>query len=440
MGSGGTNTVIHNPFVVPEEGTLHFNLHAPEKPKGNLRILMKRPQDNMFQTLTDISLNEAEGTPGEYGRDLKRVDYGFSGFETFQVDIPAKYRRGAGLALLKFEFNPVGSATIYLDDIAFKSPHLKFGNPSEAKFNPDAPNFNNLLLEKPQYALSYNSGELRPNWASWQVNKSWISNDRNRPDVFIADPQLPAGITKVDGSYYEDEGGDSLGYDRGQMAPARDRSRNKKDKMATFLGTNIVPQSVDNNRFFPSEPTDNIIHASAWNNIENYVTKLVNNGNELYVAAGSAGTNWEPQKQSNVFDELRDLYTDSETFQERGIHIPEWTWKAILVLDTPGLDVQDVIDNPSRAKTYAFITPNVAEPFEDWNKKTIPHPLNPLLSEDRGDITTKREWRSPETWQVSVNELETILKDSYSTPLDFISQIPDSIGNNLKNNKGPINI
>ncbi len=61
--------------------------------------------------------------------------------------------------------------------IAPANIHLKYGNPSNA----NSKDTNNYLLEKPQYALSYNCKTGIPNWVSWQLDRSWLGSvDRER--------------------------------------------------------------------------------------------------------------------------------------------------------------------------------------------------------------------------------------------------------------------
>ena len=146
------------------------------------------------------------------------------------------------------------------------SVHLSLGNPSGA--NTNSPN--NYLMIKPQYALSYSRDKGIPNWVSWQLNKSWIGNV-DRSNDFRPDPKLPNGWYRVTGSEYR-----RSGYDRGHMTPSGDRTRNKQDNSATFLMTNILPQSPNNNRDY-------------WRELEEKSRDLVEQGNELYIVAGAYG-------------------------------------------------------------------------------------------------------------------------------------------------------
>ncbi|MGK7897864.1 MAG: DNA/RNA non-specific endonuclease [Xenococcus sp. (in: cyanobacteria)] len=108
--------------------------------------------------------------------------------------------------------------------------HLKYGNPSDANLK----DTNNYLLEKPQYALSYNCKTGTANWVSWQLNRSWLGNVE-RSDDFRPDPELPDNCYAVRPTDYR-----GSGYDRGHLAPSGDRTRKQSDNSARHLSSNCT--------------------------------------------------------------------------------------------------------------------------------------------------------------------------------------------------------
>ena len=96
--------------------------------------------------------------------------------------------------------------------IANGNIHLKYGNPSKA----NSKDINNYLLERPQYALSYNCKTGIPNWVSWQLNRSWLGSV-DRSDDFRPDGDLPNGCYAVRPNDYR-----GSGYDRGHLTPSGD--------------------------------------------------------------------------------------------------------------------------------------------------------------------------------------------------------------------------
>jgi endonuclease G, mitochondrial len=176
--------------------------------------------------------------------------------------------------------------------------HLTMGNPSGAATSAD-----NFLLVKPQYALSYNASRGIPNWVSWQLNQSWLG-PIDRQNDFRPDDSLPSNFYQVTPSDYT-----GSGYDRGHQAPSGDRTNNAETNSATFLMTNMIPQTADLNR-------------GPWERLESYSRELVNQGKELYIIAGVEGK--------------------KETLAGGRITVPARNWKVIVVLDRPGLSIAGV--------------------------------------------------------------------------------------------------
>ncbi len=173
--------------------------------------------------------------------------------------------------------------------------HLALGNPSNA--TTDVNNFTNYLLSKTQYALSYHRDNRTSNWASWNLEIS----DRGsapRQDDFREDTTLPAGWFRVPSNSFGTVDGTS--YDRGHMCPSADRTDTVANNSATFLMTNMMVQSSDNNQ-------------GPWNNLEQYTRDQLQSGaNEIYVICGPAGS--------------------KRTHPVNGMVIPTRTWKIIVIL------------------------------------------------------------------------------------------------------------
>src|SRR5947209_7201230 len=121
-----------------------------------------------------------------------------------------------------------------------ENEHLVMGNPSGATADKGKPD--NYLVKKRQYALSYNNSAGTANWASWHLGKKW-RGDIHRKDPFAPDTSLPEGFLVVRPNDYR-----GSGFDRGHLCPAADRSASREDNDATFLMSNMVPQSPDSNR------------------------------------------------------------------------------------------------------------------------------------------------------------------------------------------------
>ncbi|HYE84803.1 MAG TPA: DNA/RNA non-specific endonuclease, partial [Vicinamibacterales bacterium] len=214
-----------------------------------------------------------------------------------------------------------GSAPPYLSDV-----HLTFGNPTGATADPSQPH--NFLMEKPEFALSYNRDLGRPNWVSWHLTTEWYGS-LARVDTFRADPQVPP-------DWYRVQGFDFLGsgFDRGHMVPNADRDIETSIPInqATYLMTNMVAQAPGNNQ-------------GPWADLESYLRTLSDAGSELYVVAGPDGVGG-----------IGSLGGVTTTIASGRVTVPSSTWKAVLVLPA------EIGDDVSRAtcatRSIAVIMPN----------------------------------------------------------------------------------
>lgn len=201
--------------------------------------------------------------------------------------------------------------------------HLIMGNPSGATTS--TANSNNYLMEKSQYALSYNNSRRTANWVSWQLNSSWLGS-APRQDDFRADTTLPSGWYRVTSSDYT-----GSGFDRGHLTPSADRTNTIANNSATFLMTNIVPQAPDNNQGY-------------WAQLESYERSVVTSqGKELYIIAGGYGQGGTSSNGSR------------STISGAGIVVPSRLYK-IIVITNPGTGAGGV--NTS-TRVIAIDTPNV---------------------------------------------------------------------------------
>jgi endonuclease G len=201
--------------------------------------------------------------------------------------------------------------------------HLTMGNPSNATVNTGQPT--NYLLDKPQYAVSYNRDLGRPNWVSWHLSSNWIGSTARQND-FRNDTTLPAGWYQVLGTDYS-----GSGFDRGHNCPSGDRTNTVADNSATFLMTNMLPQAPDNNQ-------------GPWEAMESYCRTLVSSGNELYIVAGGSGSGGTGSNGA------------ATTIAGGHVGVPSQTWKVIIVL--PNASGNDVGRVTTSTRTIAVIMPN----------------------------------------------------------------------------------
>lgn len=214
---------------------------------------------------------------------------------------------GVALLVVISAWYDVGRTQPRTDTVVPPAParHLVFGNPSHATTNPsDADNF---LLAKPQFVLSYHNTHGTPNWVSWHLKKSDIGKVE-RQDTFRPDPELPRQFKHVLPNDYV-----GSGFDRGHMCNSKDRTQTEADNSATFVMTNMVPQTPDLNR-------------GPWEKLESYARTLVGSGRELSMIAGCSGARTTLRRANTV-------------------QVPESCWKVIAVLPRGGNTVAHVESN-----------------------------------------------------------------------------------------------
>lgn len=208
---------------------------------------------------------------------------------------------------------------------------MPLGNPSGAVA--DAVNSRtNYLVQRHQYAMSYNDDTRQANWVSWSFSTGDFASG-GRGNNWAMDTNLPATFTWISTNSFP-------GYDRGHMCPSADRSSDPADNDATFLMSNIIPQASNNNQ-------------GLWNDFEVYCRSLANDGSEVLVVSGPSS------------------FTGS--LLPNGMAIPGMVWKVAVVVPqaTSPLPAHQRIT--SAARVLAIVTPNQNTGLLPWQSylKTV---------------------------------------------------------------------
>ena len=203
------------------------------------------------------------------------------------------------------------------------SVHLTMGNPSAAGSDPS-----NYLMEKPEFAVSYNRDLGWPNWVSWHLSDEWIGT-LTRVDTFRPDPQVPPEWYRVQSFDFS-----GSGFDRGHMTPNADRDKETSIPInqATFLMSNMVAQAPGNNQ-------------GPWASFEGFLRTLVEQQDELYIVSGPTGVGGTGS-----------LGGVTTTLADGHVTVPSSTWKVALVL--PKDDGDDLSRVDCSTRTIAVIMPN----------------------------------------------------------------------------------
>jgi endonuclease G len=157
-------------------------------------------------------------------------------------------------------------------------------------------------------------------WVAYYLSEQNLQGNQRRTDDFRPDPELPVGQRSELTDYR------NSGYDRGHMAPAAAFKRSREAMSATFLLSNMSPQTPALNR-------------NIWRILEEQVRQMVNENSEGWIFTG------------NVFmDEDSQSVTCDSFIGENRVAIPTHCFKAILLRDETG-----------NFTMYAFLMPNVCE-------------------------------------------------------------------------------
>jgi len=246
---------------------------------------------------------------------------------------------------------------------AESSIHLLLGNPSMAVAETRDPD--NYLMQKPYFSLSYNRTAGTPNWVSWCLQKSDFGPG-DRVD-FYPDTTLPPAFKRIVPRDYTNSG-----FDRGHMCPRSDRTATQEMAKATFVMTNIAPQSPHLNQ-------------RGWNDLEEYSRDLVRKGSVLYIIAGIQGVGGEGSMGR------------AETIGMGKVSVPANCWKVIAVVENGTGTAVDLGRVGPTTRAIAIIMPNDQSIGHNWPK-----------------------------YRVSVKEVENL------TGYTFFSTVPAAIADSIK--------
>lgn len=220
--------------------------------------------------------------------------------------------------------------------------HLALGNPSGAVHDPQRPNPADFLMVKDQFALSYDSRRGIPNWVSYRLRRTDMGRAPRGP--FYPDPDLPRSFYAVKPFDYQFG---RTGMTRGHMCPSSHRNRTEADARATFVMTNMVPQTEE-------------LNAGAWNELEIWCRDMAFDRRwEMYIVCGPLGAGGRSVK--GLF----------KTLAGGKLVVPAACWKVVLVLDAKGRDPLARVSRKSLL--FGVIMPNDRTPERsDWRDYLVP--------------------------------------------------------------------
>ncbi len=173
------------------------------------------------------------------------------------------------------------------------------------------------LLNKGYFIINHNDTWKIPYWVAYYLTAQHLEGETKRQGQFRPDPRLPVGA-RAELKDYE-----KSGYNRGHMAPAADFKRSKDAMTATFLLSNMSPQTPQLNQ-------------KIWQRLEDEVRDKVKTEGGAWIITG------------NVFMSADSHFTTPTTFIGfNKVAVPTHCFKCVLSTN-----------KKSAFSVHAFLLPN----------------------------------------------------------------------------------
>jgi endonuclease G len=148
------------------------------------------------------------------------------------------------------------------------------GNPNIAQHLPTN-NALEIIISRDQYVISYNKLRRAANWVAWKLEENQIGTS-GRSNNFLQDAGLENYLSKSPLKLHAVNESEYKGscFDRGHQIPSADRTDTLENNEATFLMSNMIPQTPYLNR-------------GLWARLEQYSRDLVQKlGKKVYIISG----------------------------------------------------------------------------------------------------------------------------------------------------------
>jgi endonuclease G len=166
---------------------------------------------------------------------------------------------------------PLVSTTAYGGMVIGDTP-LR-GNPHVAVGIPQSETDTSIIVSRKQYVVSWDYEQRTPTWVAWNLNKRALG-DAPRSDVFRLDRDLDEVLVDQNLNSVGPNDYKTSCLDRGHQVPSGDRTASARDNEATFLMSNIMPQSAHLNR-------------RTWVSLERFLRRQVlENSQHVHIYAG----------------------------------------------------------------------------------------------------------------------------------------------------------
>jgi endonuclease G len=266
------------------------------------------------------------------------------------------------------------AATTIIGDVALnRNRHLVFGVPG-------GNDRSTVVVSRAQYALSWDFDRRGPAWVALELTKKQLGMVK-RSNVFRVDHDLEDYLNKINKSSVKPDEYKGSCLDRGHQVASADRTALLPDNQATFLMSNMVPQSAYLNRV-------------AWASLETFLRDLV----------------LDQRKELNIYSGT--IYeTDEDIGANRDIRVPTKNFKVVVI--------KPAVANPAIKDMRLMVVdlPNVTSTGTD------PVLDNYQACQDSAHTARLDEKSTKAYWRKYLSDLNTVQSEAYLNMM-FLSKIP----------------
>lgn len=171
---------------------------------------------------------------------------------------------------------------LFGEALAFDSPEPVVGdidldsNPHAWLGFPPLTSPDQVLISRRQYLINWSASQRSPAWVSWKLNRRALGAV-GRTNVFRLDHDLSEYLSDTPYKSVSPLEYRGTCIDRGHQVASADRTATVLDNEATFIMSNIMPQSAFLNR-------------KSWVSFERFLRNLVvEQGKEIFILSGGSG-------------------------------------------------------------------------------------------------------------------------------------------------------
>ncbi len=121
------------------------------------------------------------------------------------------------------------------------NPNLASGLPLNQKQKSE------IFISRPEYVISWNKENRSLNWAAWLLEAHDLGKT-HRTNSFAMDTDLDGYLSKLGMHAVSEKDYSGSCFDRGHQVPSADRTASVDENTATFLMSNMLPQTAFLNR------------------------------------------------------------------------------------------------------------------------------------------------------------------------------------------------